>query len=81
MMSPGYKRGKEIELSYKVNKEGHWLISTSTLDAEPSASSGYYVQWMQIFSKPGARILGVAIEKLKMKKQERKLCDSPLPVL
>ena len=23
MMTPGYKRGKEIELSYKVNKEGH----------------------------------------------------------
>lgn len=32
------------------------------------------------YSRPGARILGVAIEKLKMKKRERKLCDSPLPV-
>lgn len=81
MMIPGYKRGKEIELSYKVNKEEHWLISTSTLDAEPGASSGYYVQWMQIFSKPEARTLGAATEKLKVKKQERKLCDSPLPVL
>lgn len=65
MMTPGYKRRKEIELSYKVNKEEHWLISTSTLDAEPSASSGYYEQWMQIFSKLGARILGVVTEKLK----------------
>lgn len=37
MRTPGYMRGKEMELSYKVNKK-HLPRSNSTFVEEPSTS-------------------------------------------